>query len=337
MYLAREFKNNESLYSLRESYPADGCLQSRELFQLGPDPGRFIRYPGGNAYYFDERLTDALADRGIADADRQLDVLLWDFLKPEIRRIVGHFSRRSGDRKTAVSQNPPVTYHLFDKRRILYLKTGQVDQGAISRLPRKLFRILDNKSRDEIEQYCLAAEQVLKPDELKLYTYVIFDLQRHFGSPLARQFPSAMGGARLDNHFIEDVCRLDTNNHFWRGLPRGKGFNAYLARYVAMYFDNDFPEEDIMGSYVRDFMNRRRNFRFPERPMPAMSLKAAGQALGLSSPQLKTMSPAALTRHYRKMAIRLHPDQGGDHDRFIEITEAYQTVLGKIRKRSEPK
>jgi len=333
MYLARTYHLDRAVYSIRQSYPADGFLQSREIFQLGADPGKFIKYPGGNAYYFDEQLVAALDNQGVADADSRLDDLLWEFLKPEIKRSVGHFSRRKKSRRQTDSENAPAIYHLFDKRRVLFLKSGSLDQGAIRRLPRKLFRVLAHKSRDEIEQYFLAAERVLKPAELKTYAYVIFDLQKHFTSPLAKRFPAAMGGTVLDSHFVDAVCRLDADRNFWRGLPAGKGLNEYLIRYVVMYFDNDFPEEDFTAAYIRNFRRNRRRFRFPDRPDPAMSLKAAARILGLPDEELRQMSPAALTRHYRKMAIKLHPDQGGDHDKFIRITEAYQSALRRLKKK----
>ena len=334
MYIARKIQKDSLTYSLRESYLADGYLQSRSLVQLGSDPGEYIKYPGGHAYYFDEKLVEALHAKGIKDADNRLDDLLWHFLKPEVKRAVGHFSRRQGPRRKAPFKKTAAVYHHFDKRRVLFLKSGRLEQGPLRRLPAKLFQILDHKSRDEIEQYFLFAERILKPAEIKLYTYVIFDLQKQFASPLARRFPAAMGGEKMDAHFIDAICRLADDHAFRRGLPAGRGFNEYLARYVSMYFDNDFPEEDLTAAYVRNFMRDRRRFRFPDRPSPAMSLKAATRALGLSAAELKEMAPATLTRHYRKMAIKLHPDQGGDHDRFIKITEAYQAALHRLKKTS---
>jgi len=333
LYLARTDRDAASTYSLRESYLADGTLHSREIFELGKDPGRFIKYPGGNAYYFDELLVEALENHGVTDIDNWLDDLLWNFLKPEIRQIIDHFSHSRRSREKAPGTNLPTECHLFDKRRILFLKTGALDQGHIGRLPQKLFRILDHKSRDEIEQYFLAAERILKPAELKLYTYVIFDLQKNFTSSLAKRFPSAMDGEELDTHFVNAACRLKDDRGFWKGLPLGKGLNAYLIRYIVMYFDNHFPEEDFRAAYVRDFMRSRRGFRFPDKPLSAMGVADAARALGLTPDQLKKMSPAALTRHYRKMAIKRHPDQGGDHDKFIQITEAYQAALHQLKKK----
>ncbi len=136
------------------------------------------------------------------DAGNRLDDLLWKFLKPEIRKILGHFSQTRGTQRKTSAKSLPAIYHLFDQRRVLFLKSGSLDQGAISRLPRKLFRILRNKSRDEIEQHFLSAERVLQPDELKTYTYVIFNLQKHFTASLAKKFPSAMNVTKMDTHFI---------------------------------------------------------------------------------------------------------------------------------------
>lgn len=333
MYLARTEQKDAFTYSLRESYVADGYLQSRELFQLGSDPGNFIKYPGGHAYYFKDELIEALENQGVTDIDDRLEELLEGFIKPEIRKVIGHFAHRGIICKTPSNEHIPTEQHLFDKRRLLFLKSGIVDQGAIRSLPRKLFCILDHKSRDEIEQYFLLAERILKPAELKIYTYVIFDLQRHFSSPLAKRFPAAMDGIRLDEHFIAAVCRLNDDHNFWRGLSRGAALPAYLIRYIIMYFDNPFAEEDFMAAYIRDFMRNRRSFRFPPQPGPAMGLKAAAHLLGLAVEDLRKMDPTVLTRHYRKMAIKLHPDQGGNQDQFIKVTEAYQSALQRLRKK----
>ena len=333
MYLARTDHKGAFTYSLRESYVADGCLQSRELFQLGSDPGNFIKYPGGHAYYFKDELIDALENQNVTDIDDHLEAVLEGFIKPEIRKVIGHFAQRGNICKKPSSEHIPTKQHLFDKRRLLFLKSGIVDQSAIRRLPRKFFYILDQKSRDEIEQYFLMAERILKPVERKLYTYVIFDLQRHFSSPLAKRFPAAMDGIKLDEHFIAAVCRLNDDRNFWRGLSRGAALPAYLIRYVTMYFDNSFAEEDFMAAYVRDFMRSRRSFRFPQQPGPAMGFKAAAQALGLAVEDLKKMNPTVLTRHYRKMAIKLHPDQGGNQEQFIKVTEAYQSALQKLKQK----
>jgi len=36
---------------------------------------------------------------------------------------------------------------------------------------------------------------------------------------------------------------------------------------------------------------------------------------------------AALTRRYRRLALRHHPDRGGDPEMFIRITEVYRSIV----------
>jgi hypothetical protein len=43
-------------YVLRESHRDGDLLRSRDLFDLGPDPGQFIVYPGGNSFYVSEEV-----------------------------------------------------------------------------------------------------------------------------------------------------------------------------------------------------------------------------------------------------------------------------------------
>ena len=50
MYLARRRVAGRAHYSLRETYRSGGDLLFREGFDLGPEPARFIVYPGGNAF-----------------------------------------------------------------------------------------------------------------------------------------------------------------------------------------------------------------------------------------------------------------------------------------------
>ena len=48
-------------------------LRSRDLFDLGTDPTRYIVYPGGNSFYIHEVVRDALAERGCEPNDSDLD------------------------------------------------------------------------------------------------------------------------------------------------------------------------------------------------------------------------------------------------------------------------
>jgi curved DNA-binding protein len=48
----------------------------------------------------------------------------------------------------------------------------------------------------------------------------------------------------------------------------------------------------------------------------------------------KSASADEIKRAYRKMALKHHPDRGGDHDEFTKINEAYQ-VLSDPQKRAQ--
>ena len=65
MYLARKTISGIPYFFIRESYYDDACFRSRNLVELGPDPSRYIIYPGGNAYYFDEAIEAELEALGV--------------------------------------------------------------------------------------------------------------------------------------------------------------------------------------------------------------------------------------------------------------------------------
>ena len=93
MYLARLHDNGRTTYWLRQSYTADACMKSRDLFELGPDPTKFIRYPGGNSYYYDPDMIEAIEENGGPADDDTLDRILFPFLHPRIRKIITDFDR----------------------------------------------------------------------------------------------------------------------------------------------------------------------------------------------------------------------------------------------------
>lgn len=328
MYLAIVRHGQSIRYLLRESYAHNKVFRSRDIFDLGADPTRFLIYPGGNAFYFSEDLEDALAAAGHSAQSDEMEELFWPFLKPDIRRALSHFHhrRRQGPRAPAVHDGP---MHLFDKRRLFYLKCGRVNGAGIGSVPEKFFSRLRDRSRDEIEQRFFQWELILKPSELRHYVYMIFDLQRHFPHPMANRFPSAMDPEAMDAHFVEALCRLHGDKPFWRGFDIGECLHPYLYRYAVMYFDNPFPHRDFMNDYIREFIDSRRYFRFP--PPPTLKASEIGSRLGLTEDRLGQMTRSALTRHFRRLALSAHPDHGGSHERFINITEAYQAALRRMK------
>ena len=331
MYLAQKKITGEICYFIRESYPYEHYFLSRDLIDLGPDPGRFIIYPGGNSFYIDEIIENRINELGKkADPDK-LEDIFWRFLHPEIRRALEPFRRRekrhqANRRKNRPQEDPDARVHIFDKRRTHFLRFGHTDQRNIAHLPQKMFRMLLNKSRDEIEQMFMDMERELAVREYKTYTYVIFDLQQCFYESFARSNPQMLNQDKVDEHFIEQVCRLNTDPFFGAGMPSGNRLNEYLVRYVLMYFDYDYAPGSFMDEYLRQFINSRRDYRPPYRNSN-FTLKEACAIFGQSKEELKKMSRKELTRQYRQKAQKLHPDKGGDHDKFVKLTEAYHELL----------
>ena len=331
MYLAFEKINGKTGYFIRESYRQADHYLSRDLLDLGADPGSYIVYPGGNSFYIDQIVEEKLTDMGAKTDPDEIEDIFWPFVHPEIRRILEPFrgrekrhqaNRRKKGPETKIETQP----HIFDKRRMHYLRFGQMDQRDMGRLPLKFFRILHNKSRDEIEQTLINMETVLTVREYKAYTYVIFDLQQFFYESYAKNTPQMLSIDKVDEHFIEQACRLNTDRSFWAGMKTGDSLHNYLVRYVLMYFDHDFAPRSFMEEYLRQFINRHQDHRAPNKTS-AFSLKSAGIAFGQPQEVLKKMSRKEFTRLYRLKALQLHPDKGGNHDAFVHLTDAYHALL----------
>ena len=331
MYLAQTKIKGETCYFIRESYSDADNFLSRDLIDLGPDPARFIIYPGGNSFYIDEFIEDRINALGKkADPDK-LEDIFWRFVHPEIRRVLEPFRSREKQhravrRKNRPQEDPDARVHIFDKRRTHFLRFGHTDQRNINRLPQKMFHRLQNKSRDEIEQMFMDMERELAVREYKTYAYVIFDLQQYFYESFAKSNPQMLSQDKADEHFIEQVCRLNTDRFFWAGMPSGGGLNEYLVRYVLMYFDYDYAPGSFVDEYLRQFINNRRDYRSAHKNSTFTYEEASG-ILGQSQEALKKMSRKELIRQYRQKAQKLHPDKGGDQDKFVKLTEAYHDLL----------
>jgi hypothetical protein len=327
MYLARKSIRRRIHYFIRQSYPEGEYFKSRDLFDLGQDPARFIVYPGGHGYYYRPEIEERLEEMGVTASQQDLDAIFWEFLDPQIRRVINGFQRprsRSALRQQA-GRTAAGPIHLFDKRRIHYLRFARVDQGDILRLPAKLFSVVNQKSRDEIEQYFLDQEKILRPAERATYIYVIFELARVFEHP-----ETAAGMARLDDYFIERVCRLNADALFWAGMPAASGLQEYLVNYVIMYFDHAFVPRNPFQAYLEDFINRHRDYRPPLSVQ--VKMQEASELFATPWQDLQQMNRRELIRLYRKQALRYHPDQGGSQQHFVKLTSAYQNLLKRKRK-----
>jgi hypothetical protein len=340
MYLARQQINDKIHYSIRESYMDDGVIKSRDLVKLGLHPDKYIIYPGGNACYFHEDVYDQLDEKGVTYDEEELETVFWPFLKYETRRVIEGFSHKNTSHKGRESVKAACLrcnsekFHMFDMRRIHYLRFGQLDQSHIARVPKKIYRPLLDKSRDEIEQMFLQMENVLDEDEKKNYTYVVFDIPDHFSGKLARNFPQALSQNKVDDFFLEEVCRLDADKQFWAGMLRSDVMDGHLIRYVCWFFDQDYAQSNYLNQLVYDWMASRRDFN-PPKARPSMALDEALSVLGLTKKELSELTIKSLTRHYRLMARKFHPDTGGGHNRFIKLNQAFEDLLRKVRSKGK--
>ena len=337
MYIARKRIKGYTHYYLRETFDNDGVLKSRDLFYLGRDPRDYVIYPdGGAAFYFREDLCDGLFEMGVAPDNDELERVFFPFLDPETQRVIEGFSHQGMTRqdqanlRDKVNRSEKASFHLFDKRRMHYLRFVEMDQSRIGRAPQKIYRDLLDKSRDEIEQYFIEMENILKPKEKKAYPYVIFDVASHFTSIISREFPQALDQAKVDECFLKEVCRLNADETFWGDIGRRDRLNDYLVRYVCWFFDSEFGESRYMEDLLWEWMARHRRYR-PPVARDRMKEDEAVAIMGIDQRSLAKMTVNRLTRQYRAMAQKHHPDKGGNHESFIKLNRAFEQLLRRVK------
>ena len=330
MYLAKVKKEKQTTYILRESVKVGAQMEARDIFDLGPCPGAWIDYPGGNAWYVSPDLEDKVAHLARDFNSNRLEDLFHPYIRPAIRRATQTFRQREFSSYTPLTkaQKKKIAgqVHAFDKRRAHFLKFGNMDQGALAHMPAAIFRQLHNKSRDEIEQTFMAQEQVLRKKELKSYVYTTFDLQRFFQGFMARQMPQALDQEKVETFFIQEICRV--NEALFHQTSH---LHDYLVRYAIMFFDHTYGNTVLLDDMVKDFQFRQ-NARFfrPNKPPSDMPLSQAFKMFNLTAKELRTMGKKELTRMFRRLARKHHPDTGGDHDTFVTLNNAYHALLERI-------
>lgn len=336
MYLATMNRAGRKHYEIRQSYQDElsSGLHYRTVFDLGPDPSTYINLLADDICYFSSELEESIEPYADSDPTVILEDLLWDFLPAEERHRLGLFRNRgriklrplSAEDRAAIERD----VHLFDRRRLYYLRYGAVDQSRIFRLNPKLYRPLLGKCRDEREFYFTDLEKVLQPNEMKTYVFAIFDLQRHFGESFSATMPEALNQLDIADHFLQDLCNLNGDETFWTSEPAGWWLAEHLVRYVIMFFDHGYGRRSLFDDFVREFMGRHRAFQWPEKK-PHVSTEAASRIFKTKWQDLQKMDKKELTRLYRDRAKELHPDGGGDHDLFVELNAAYVSLL--VRKK----
>ncbi len=331
VYLARVRFQKDYHFILRETYAQSGVLKSRDLVDLGEDPRACIHYPGGNGYYFDPALEETLREKGVEFTSQDLEDIFVPYLKPRIQRIIRAFeNRRSRPAGTGCRPEGPAArdrVHIFDARRLYYLRFGRVDSGELGLKHWKFLNIFLCKSRDEIESVIEAMEYRLPPREYAAYVYASLGVPLFFSEPM-RDYPSALDREKLDGLIIRELCRLNGDESYFLGVerPAESGLHPYLTKYAWLYFDSDFPAQTLAG--VFGFETRCKP---PAPPSRSMRLERAYEIFGISAQRFARMSKRELTCIYRRKAKKMHPDQGGVHEDFLELSEAYEALLATMK------
>ena len=336
MYLKRVYARDGYHYILSESCQDEACWKHRPLIDLGPDPGVFIEYPGGNSFHVKESFLERVQEMADRFSEDELESLLMPFLDPRIRRIVERFERPKeafkpwGSLTAQEVLEEQKKLHSFDKRRFHYLRFGRVQMGGLDLRPFRFLQVLSKKSRDEIEAMMEQMELVLRPHEQRVYVYTAFHLQNHFSHMHTRNHPSALDPERVDEFFMEEICRLNGDERFFQGVASHdhQSLHPYLIKYLILYFDNDFVPGTFWNQTVKDFMWQHQFHRKPKpQSRPSVSHEEACRCLEISPEDFKQMDRLKLTRCYRRMAKKTHPDRGGESGRFVEIKAAYEMLL----------
>jgi hypothetical protein len=157
---------------------------------------------------------------------------------------------------------------------------------------------------------------------------VIFDLQRHFKTLYSREMPQAMDQDKVADHLLDDICHLNRDAGFWTGMPMSRFLHDYLVRYLIMFFDSDYVRPTFFEDLEFERLHRRRHLRQTRRPVDEVYAEASA-VFSVPTDVLKKMTRRDIQRLYRNKAREVHPDQGGSHERFIELTRLYEELISK--------
>lgn len=330
MYLAKLTSSQETCYEIRVSFRrGDNTFGHRLVFDLGEKPEEHFEIYEDYIVLFNQDLLNSVESIAGNDAEQQLEQILWDFFPAQSRERLEVFRGRSQTRFGPLTDQEKADImdeiHIFDRRRLYYLRYGAVDQSRLSRLHEKCCRPLLGQSRDERECYFEAEEKVLEPGMYLQYVYAIFNLQNYFTESFAPWFPEAIAIEAMGEHLERTICLLQADTGFWKGEPESRFLHHHLARYLIMFFDFSASPRSFFDDFSRSFMADHRSFRWPEKS--ATSPEKMSEVFSMPYKYLEQMSKGKLNKLYRQKAMDLHPDKGGDHEKFIELTEIYNELL----------
>ena len=332
IYLKRIRHPNGFNYVLSETILDHGILKSRDLMDLGGNPSVYIEYMGGAGFCFKPVLEENLRNQGVRFDTEDLEAIFKPFLRPDIRSVIERFERNIKPRGRCAHNLDEVTprqrhVHIFDARRLYFLRFGRTDSGELSAKHWKFLDVFLCKSRDEIESLLDTMERQLHPREYANYVYAALGAPLFFPEFL-REYPTALNREKLDGCILQELCRTDGDEDFFLGVERtnGGGLHPYLRKYAWLYFDFEFQVE----TWFEGFSSRTRSI--PPAQPPAMPLRVAYEVFGISAEEFAGMSRKELKRTFRRKAKKMHPDRGGRHEDFLKLSEAYE-LLHAVKKK----
>jgi hypothetical protein len=334
LYLKRVRHPDAYHYIISQTYSDLGVLKARDLMDLGPDPSVYIQYFDRHGFAFHSVIEQSLQEAGVEFGSDELERLFKPFIKPEIRKIIETFDRSHRSRVQVACNLEELVrnrrkVHIFDARRLYYLRLGRIDSGELGLGHWKSLNVFPCKSRDEIESYLDTLERRLPPSEYAAYVYASLGVPLVFPQYL-RDYPSALDREQLDRLVLLELCKINSDEDFFLGVDREDRFlHPYLRKYTWLYFDSEFETETSFEGF--GFASRFR----PASLRPAPSLQDAYGIFEMSAEQFSRISGRELTSIFRRKAKKIHPDRGGEHEDFLKLSEAYEQLM-EIKKKTKP-
>lgn len=331
MYLAHQSTAGHLYYSIKISVQTapQPYFSSKTLFELGQDPSMYIEDDGEGHFSFSNELLRAVSNETEDDPDSILEELLFEFLSLSTQEQLQRYPRRTNFIISPLNQKDLTDIkeqvHIFDMRRIYFIKYGAVDQSHIHKVHKKLFRKLLEMSRDEKEHYFIKEEKEIPYNERKIYVYAIFNLQRYFDQSYAPIMPAGLPQEELEERFQTDICMLNRDSSFLQHEPENQWLFHHLRRYLLYFFDGTYENQSFFQNFAQEFMRKNKSFSWPDRKEDIKPQEVSA-LFGKEIEELEKMTNQELSRLYRKTAKKLHPDQGGDHDKFIKLTAIYNAL-----------
>ena len=337
MYLAKLQHCSTIHYQLRQSFVSEKSLHDYEvIFDLGAQPSDYFSIIEEHIVIFADILLQTLTKALGKDPETLLEKLLFEFFPQAVQHKLNTFKDRAATYRGALTVDEKkaiqTQIHIFDRRRLYYLRYGAVDQSRLSKLHEKCCRPLLGQSRDEREYYFAAEEKVLEPGSYFQYIFAIFNLQTHFQQSFAPWLPEALAMDEVAEQFTRTICSVQKDRTFWQAQTGGEFLHTHLTRYLWMFFDFAPHQPSFQKEFARAFMGNHRTFKWPEKKVE-VAPEIIEEIFGISHSHLAALKKEELTSLYRKKAMELHPDKGGDAEHFIILSEVYSTLLGKNRKK----